>query len=317
MTVRIGILGAGAIGCFVGAMWAAGGAQVTLVGRARIVDALNTHGLRLTGGDEIRLSPGQFTATTDPGALARCDLIVVAVKGPALAAALDDLPDAIPVLTLMNGISPPGIVAERFPGRTVLAGMVPFNVISPAPGHWHRASGGTVAVQDHPLTRNLPAVRTLGDMEPVLWGKLLLNLNNAINALSGLSLQDELSIRGYRRVLAAAQREALALLAGAGIVPARGTALPPSLVPAFLETPDWFFRPIGLRLQKIDASARSSMADDIAAGRTTEIDWLNGEVVRLAESLGRTAPINRTIADMIRQIELAPRRYSANELRLA
>jgi 2-dehydropantoate 2-reductase len=63
------------------------------------------------------------------------------------------------------------------------------------------------------------------------------------------------------------------------------------------------FKNLLLRVQKIDPQARSSMADDLAAGRETEIDHLNGEIVRLAERLGRDAPVNRAIVDLIKQRE--------------
>ena len=76
------------------------------------------------------------------------------------------------------------------------------------------------------------------------------------------------------------------------------------------------FRNTILKVQKIDANARSSMADDFAAGRPTEIDYLNGEVVRLAAALGRRAPVNETIVALVKQAEAGVERtWSAKELR--
>jgi len=126
----------------------------------------------------------------------------------------------------------------------------------------------------------------------VQWGKLLLNLNNPVNALSGLPLRTQLMDRGYRRCLAALQTEALDLLKQAGIAPAQVGALPAHRIPRLLRLPTPLFKLIAARMLRIDPKARSSMADDLAANRTTEIDALCGEVVRLADSLGRTAPRN-------------------------
>jgi 2-dehydropantoate 2-reductase len=141
-------------------------------------------------------------------------------------------------------------------------------------------------------------------MTGIAWGKLLLNLNNAVNALSGLTLLQELQQRDYRRVVAASMVEALDLLKSAGIEPAQIGPIPPKLLPHAIAAPDWVFRNLLLRVQKIDSNARSSMYDDLAARRPTEVDYLNGEVVKLAETLGRDAPVNRAIVELVKQREL-------------
>ena len=80
--------------------------------------------------------------------------------------------------------------------------------------------------------------------------------------------------------------------------------------------PDFLFKRLVLKRQRIDASARSSMADDFAAGRPSEIDYLNGEVVRLAHKIGRRAPVNEMIVNLVRQHELGVERtWSAADLR--
>ena len=110
------------------------------------------------------------------------------------------------------------MLRELLPGRRVLAGMVPFNVIRREQGAYHRGSAGVVMIERAPAAQpfvqaarraNLPlALRD--DMAAVQWAKLVLNLNNAINALSGQPLAAELAQRDFRRCLAAAQREAFA-----------------------------------------------------------------------------------------------------------
>jgi 2-dehydropantoate 2-reductase len=178
--------------------------------------------------------------------------------------------------------------------------MVPYNVAEIGPGRYHRGTTGTLAAQDDPTLRALAAdfaraglPRQLhDDLRAVQWGKLLLNLNNPVNALSGLPLRAQLMDRGYRLCLAALQTEALGLLKHAGIAPAQVGALPAHRIPMLLRLPTPLFKLIAARMLRIDPKARSSMADDLAAGRTTEIDALCGEVVRLAESMGRTAPRN-------------------------
>jgi 2-dehydropantoate 2-reductase len=135
------------------------------------------------------------------------------------------------------------------------------------------------------------------------WGKLLINLNNAVNALSGRTLIEELKRRDYRRVFATSIREGLALLKRADIEPATVGPISPAMLPRIINAPDWLFNRFFLKQWKIDAKARSSMADDLAAGRKTEIDYLNGELVRLAERLQRDAPVNRAIVELVREAE--------------
>jgi 2-dehydropantoate 2-reductase len=201
--------------------------------------------------------------------------------------------------------------------------MVPYNIAPLGPGHYHRGSSGTLAVQEHPATRQaLPAFRNAGlalelvaDMKPLLWGKLLLNLNNPVNALSGLPLRAELMDAGYRRGLAALQKEALAVLNRAGIAPAKVGAVPPRKAPLLLRLPTPVFRLLAARMLRIDEHARSSMADDLAHKRPTEIDALCGEVVRLAHSVGMDAPLNEKMVELVNWPRTAP--MSSRQLRAA
>ncbi|HYJ29297.1 MAG TPA: ketopantoate reductase C-terminal domain-containing protein, partial [Allosphingosinicella sp.] len=137
----------------------------------------------------------------------------------------------------------------------------------------------------------------------------------AVNALSGKSLIEQLSDRDYRRVVAASQVEALAILQEAGIKPAKLGPIPPELLPYAIAAPDILFRNTILKAQRIDPHARSSMADDLAAGRRTEIDYLNGEVVTLARSVKMRAPVNEAIVALIKQAEAGvEKRWGGKEL---
>jgi 2-dehydropantoate 2-reductase len=315
--MQVAIFGAGSVGCFLGGAWAAAGVPVAFVGRERIGREIAEHGLTLTdhSGWRTRLAPEQVEFSTRPNALAGADIIALCVKSTATAAAAKEIArnakKGALVVSFQNGVSNLEILRTVLKTRfEAVAGMVPYNVAALGHGRFHKGVAGDLVAEDSPPLRALaerigggPAKLLLSpDMAAVAWGKLLINLNNAVNALSGLTLLEQLKQRDYRRVVAASILEALGLLEAAGIEPAKTGPVPPRLLPHVIASPDLVFN-LFLRIQKIDARARSSMADDLKAGRPTEIDYLNGEVVKLARKLGRPAPVNAAIVSLVRQAE--------------
>ena len=315
--VKIAIHGAGSIGCFVGGVWAAAGLDVTLIGRDYVKDTVSEHGMTLTDYDgfSAHVPADKIAFSTDPGALANADIIGLAVKSTGTERAAEEIKayakQGAIVVSLQNGISNVEKLRSLLPEQTVLAGMVPFNVVTMDGGRWHKGTLGVLMADRHPALEPIveavsggPAPLELrDDMLSVAWGKLLLNLNNAINALAGIPLYDELANRNYRRVLAACIKEGLMVLEAANIEPAKVSAFPPKWLPAFVGSPNFLFNTIGLKLQKVDRHARSSMADDFDMGRKSEIDYLNGEVVALAEKLGLKAPVNCKIVELVKQVD--------------
>ena len=324
-------MGAGSVGCFVGGLTQLAGVPVHFVGRPRVLAALRKHGLHLTDQDGLdrHIPPLDLRLHDAPPAGLKPDLVLLCVKsGATLEAATAlglTLPQGTPVVSLQNGIGNAPQARAAVPQLRWHAGMVPFNIAELAPGHYHRGTGGALAaeaqVADTAITAWQTALARVGmkldlhaDLAPVQWGKLLLNLNNPVNALSGRPLRDELLQRGYRRVLAALQEEALDLLDAAGRPVAQLTPLPPRRLISLLRMPTFVFRLAAARMLRIDSNARSSMADDLNAGRTTEIDALCGEIARLARGLGRTAPLNARMQGLLQAAPKRRRPYTPDEL---
>jgi len=322
--VKIAVLGAGAIGCWVGGRLAASGEDVTLIGRPRVLDELRD-GLTVTELGEKTWTARPVLAT-EASAARDADVVLVTVKSAATAAAgaeLAGIQSAAIVISLQNGVHNAEVLRAALPGRIVLAGMVGYNVARVAPARYHRGTSGEILVEAHPALEPLLlackkaelACEARADMPAVQWGKLVMNLNNAINALSGKPLFEELSDRDFRRCLAAAQREALDVLAAAKQPVAKLLALPPRWVARILPMPDWAFRRIANRVAAVDPQARSSMQDDFRQGRPTEIGYLQGEVVALAEQYGLAAPINAKLVALVRAAEGGGKRdFTGREL---
>ena len=319
---KIAVVGAGSVGCYLGGRLLAGGSQVCLIGREALQQTIVTHGLTLSDlhGATTRLAPQQTTFSTDLADAQDAALVLVTVKSAATTSVASELastlrPGAV-VISFQNGLHNAEELAGGLPQHTVIPGMVPFNIVNRGDGAFHQGSGGelTTAAHDallpwlaHFERAGLP-LSTRTDMPAVFWAKLLINLNNAVNALSGLPLKAELAQRAYRQCVAMAQREALHLLTLEDIRPARLTPLPASWVPGALSVPDALFKLLRNRMLAIDPLARSSMWEDLERGRPTEIDWINGEVVQLAARHRQPAPVNAKLIALIREAEQGGKR---------
>jgi 2-dehydropantoate 2-reductase len=325
---RIAVLGAGSVGCFIGGCWQAAGLPVTFIGRQQIAADIRTNGLTLSDYSGWQTRLGDVDYRTDPAALAEADIIVLTVKSAGTAAAAKEIGvnarKGALVISFQNGIGNVDVLKQELGDWVqVVRGLVVYNVAYLGGGRFHKGVAGTLYAEDSPATRSLSeaigdgpaALRLSNDMLGLAWGKLLINLNNAVSALSGRTLLEELMERDYRRVVAAAQREGLRLLKRANVRPAKVGALGPRLLPLVIDSPDWLFNSVFLKAWKIDAKARSSMADDLAAGRKTEVEYINGELVALAERLRQTAPVNRAIVSLVHWAEAGAKPWAPAALR--
>ncbi|MBM3544597.1 MAG: 2-dehydropantoate 2-reductase [Alphaproteobacteria bacterium] len=317
---RIVIAGAGSVGCYLGGCLAAAGRNVMLVLREPLAEALSADGLRISdlgGGDEI-IPPASFELATDAAAaFADADVVLATVKcrhtrdiAELIAA---HAPERTVVLSLQNGVGNAAVLQEIVEPRHVVAGMIPFNVVQTRKDgespRFHRASSGTIqighGIEGLRALLNVPGVPVAehADIDALLWSKLLVNLNNALNALSDLPLAKELGDRRWRLLLRRQMYEGLAVLRAAGIYPTRIEGVPPRLIAFALRLRDPIFGLVAGRMLAVDPLARSSMWEDLEARRPTEIDYIQGEIVRLAESHGVPVPLNRRVMDCIKAAE--------------
>ena len=329
---KIVILGAGSIGCYLGGCLIAEGANVTLIGRDRIQAQISENGLLVSDykGRESLLGAQQVKFTTSNAVMHNADVILLCVKsGDTQEAAKLIFKHANPkalVVSFQNGVRN-GILLERFlPSFTILRGMVPFNVLAKGKGHFHCGTEGNLAIEDPLKVANslvelfsrakLPT-SSYDDISNVQWGKLLMNLNNAVNALSGLPLLEQLNNRDYRQLMAVVLKEALLAMQAAGIEPARTGKVIPKYMPFIMSLPNFLFKRVASATLKIDPVARSSMFEDLSLNRKTEIDYLNGEIVSLGKKHGVPTPANEAIVTLIREAEESEKgspMLSANEI---
>lgn len=308
MSLKVGVMGAGAIGCYVGGCLAATGVDVLFIGRERLRAEL-AHGLVLEDLDGTTRRAPAVRIDTTPSALVGCDVVLVAVKSAQTAAVSRELPREALAVSLQNGVRNADLLRASLPD--VCGGIVGFNVVSKGNGVYRRATTGPLMIEAHPRVNVLAdALRAAGfeldvvaDIRARQWSKLIMNLNNAVSALTDRPTPDLLFKKEYRRILAALMGEAIGVLKRSKTRTARVGPLPATLFPHMLRLPTPLLR-IAARAQlKVDPEARSSMWEDLTRGRNTEVDELNGEIVRLAESCGTTAPLNQRIVEIVHEVE--------------
>lgn len=316
--MNIGVMGAGAIGCYVGGHLARVAANVVFVGRAAAMAALDEHGLEVA--DNAGATKLKAQTSTSVTALKDADVVLVCVKSgqtDEVARAMGDVlkPGAV-VVSLQNGVQNPGRLRAILGDRAnVLGGVVGFNVVTEANGRFRKTTTGMLAIEKstHRQAAALYAllqqagfdVDVAADIAGVQWSKLVMNLNNAVSALTDAPTVQLIFDARYRRIVAAVMGEAVRVYRAAGVKPVRLGPLPVTLFPALLSLPTPLVRVLARAQIQIDPEARSSMWEDLQRRRLTEVDELNGEIVRLAARANTTARLSSTICRLVHAAEEA------------
>ena len=297
--MKIAILGAGALGSAFAAGFIAAGHEVSLIDvSAALVDAVNAGGITVVGAEGESTVAAQ--ASCDPDAAADADLVMVFVKAYDTEAAAGliapVLAPAAVLVTLQNGLGAAEVLERHCPGARIVYGVTYHAATLLAPGRVRHAVGPTYAGphvgQDTSGAQILATACTgagwpaqaLADVAPAVWKKLALNCTNAVAALTGMNGGAEVGDERVHRLLVDVMGEALALAHALG-----HTGL--DLEACVRDMDDVLTRA---------GEGRASMLQDFDAGRRTEVDALNGAVVRSAERLGIDVPINRALYSLVK-----------------
>ena len=296
--MKVAVMGAGAVGCYYGAMLARAGHEVVLIGRAQHVQAVKRDGLRLqTRQFDERIGPPRIRASVDPAAVAGAQLVLFCVKSPDTESAGASIgphlaADAL-VLALQNGVDN----AERLRGaiaQEVAAAVVYVATEMAGPGHVRHHGRGELVIepssQSEAVARALAAAgvptEVSANVRGALWAKLIINCAyNALSAISQLPYGRLVAGAGVRDCMRDVVAECIA------VAQAEGVILP---------------QDVGQAVHRIAESMPgqySSTAQDVARGKRSEIDHLNGLVVKRGEALGVATPTNRLLHTLVKLIE--------------
>ncbi|RIX80891.1 ketopantoate reductase family protein [Acidovorax cavernicola] len=294
--MKVAVMGAGAVGCYYGAMLARAGHEVVLIGRPSHVEAVRANGLRLeTKTFDVQVP---LDASTEASAVQGADLVLFCVKSTDSESAAAQikphlLPDAL-VLTLQNGVDNDERVRAALPSHDVAAAVVYVATEMAGPGHVkHHGRGELVIAPSRRSEEVAQALIAAGvptqisdNVRGALWAKLVLNCAyNALSAVSQLPYGELVQGTGVTDVIRDVVAECLAVAKAEGVV-----------IPGDV---DAAVRAIAQTMP----SQYSSTAQDLARGKRSEIDHLNGLVVRRGEALGVPTPANRVLFVMVKLLE--------------
>lgn len=288
-------MGAGAVGCYYGAMLALAGHEVRLVGRPQHVEAMRSAGLRLDINSNIRSIPVE--ASADAAVLRGAELVLFCVKSTdterAAAAMAPYLERDAVVLSLQNGVDNPERLARTL-RQEVIGAVVYVATEMAGPGHVRHHGRGELVIGASPSAQRIAAtfreagvpVEVSDNVLGTLWAKLIVNsAYNALSAVAQLPYGRLVQGEGVREVMHDVVRECLAVASAAGVV-----------------VPGDSWQAVR-RIAESMPGQLSSTAQDLARGKPSEIDHLNGFVVRKGEALGVAAPVNRTLTVLVKLLE--------------
>jgi 2-dehydropantoate 2-reductase len=294
--LKVAVMGAGAVGCYFGGMLARAGHEVMLIARPQHVEAIQRNGLRMetkTFDESVRLA-----ASTDASAVQGAKLVLFCVKSTDTEAAGGELlpylaPDAL-VLTLQNGVDNADRLRTVLVRQQVSAAVVYVATEMADAGHVrHHGRGELViepssaadAVAQALIAAGVPT-EISGNVRGALWTKLVINCAyNAISAIAQVPYGKAVRGEGVMEVMGDVVDECLS------VAMAEGVQLPGDT------------HAIVRKLVESMPGQYSSTAQDLARGKRTEIDHLNGLVVRRGEALGIATPANRVLWALVKLLE--------------
>ncbi|MFJ6114701.1 ketopantoate reductase family protein [Agrococcus sediminis] len=319
---RVAVIGAGAIGGTIAARLDAIGHDVTVTARGENLAAIREHGLRLRGAH------GAHTArVTALESLAEApDVAILATKATGTAAALEASRAAladVPLLVVQNGLGGERAAARLLGHDRVAGGIALMAANSMEPGVVTVTAAGDTIVGGAEgerfaalLGEALPTSLT-PSIEGAQWTKLLINMVNALPAIVGHSVQDVIRDPGLRRVMLASMRETarIGLASGVRFQPLQG--LTPLLVRLVAFAPRRIAQQVPLRIKDRlgDVPNLGSTQQSIRRGQPTEVDLINGAVVDAAARLGREAPVNAALVELVHEVERTGRFLPASAVR--
>lgn len=326
--MKISVLGAGAIGGLIGGYLCQKGEDVTLITREDAVRLINERGLKISGvRADVVVSVSAHTQVVE-----KPDLVILGTKTQDIECAISEnypfIKDSL-ILTTQNGVQADAIVSARFPAERIISSIVMFGATYLEPGKIvHNFEGSWVIgsmFSDQP-NKNIIEVSLVLDkafeviisekLRGMKFLKVFVNANNCIPALLGCSMQEAFSDVRIAAISIALWKEGLDVISKADIELVSLPGFPAENVTKLTRIDHHQAAQIfsGIMTNLSKDPLYGSVYQSIQRGRSSEIDYINGEFVRIAESNGDQAPLNKKLVELVHMVEQTKRFYEKEEL---
>lgn len=326
--MKIAVIGAGAIGGVVAGYLKLKGEDVTLIGRQDVVGAVSSHGLYISGcrGDH------HTKLDTHTRLFFKPDVVILAVKTQDIDGAVQDnfpyIKDSL-VVSTQNGVRAETALSRYFPPERIISGIIMFGATYLEPGRVvHNFEGGWIigsmfdsAVSESILSTSLVldkafTVTVSTELKGMKYLKIFVNASNCIPALLGSSMQEAFADLHMSRISIAIWKEAFDVISKAGITLASLPGFPVENVTKLTSLPKEEAAKVfsGIMVNLSTDPLYGSILQSIMRKRTSEIDFINGEFVRIAEENKGYAPLNKKLVDMVHMVEMTRHFFAKEEL---
>jgi 2-dehydropantoate 2-reductase len=314
--MRIGVIGAGAVGGTIAALLDRVGHLVEVTARGEHLEAIRRDGLKLSGawGEHVARVQAAETLQAAP------ELVFVCTKAQDAAAAIRENQHLLaghPVVIVQNGLTGLRQAATLLPDSDCVGALALYAASFLSPGTVTVTTSANTYIgagEGEPPAAAVFATDVLDAAMPAFaienfsgsqWTKLIVNQINAMPAITGLSAQDTLGDRRLRRIVTASMREAVRVGFDAGVHYGSIQGLSNGILRFIAHSPLWAGQLVPLRMRRVmgETPNPGSTLQSIRRGQVTEIDYLNGAVVGEAHELGREAPVNAALVELVHDVE--------------
>ena len=312
--MKYAVIGLGVVGSIVGGLLAKSGEDVILIGKQHQIEVINQKGIKIEGINGTIIVKN-IQASASLSSVKDVDIVFVCLKSQDTKELANNLRKHIGksalIVSLQNGVRNTKALRDAT-GNKVLSGIILFNALYSEPGEVTLALKGGLLLENDTKNKDVLLsllnnaglkTKVVDGIEGFLWSKLILNLQIAVTALTGQTIKESIVNKDSRKILVATMKEGVEIVEKSGITLEPLPEIDPRRIMRRLNRFDSMMLCIGSRFMGLKENARNSMWQSLSRGKQTEIDYINGEIVHLAEQNNLKAPINTKLIELVKEAE--------------
>ncbi len=312
--MKYAVIGLGAVGSIIAGLLSKNNENVILIGKKTQIEQIKKNGLKISTNQSETIIEN-LNLSSKFASVEKVDILFVCVKSQDTKKLFLELKEFLKeetvIVSLQNGVRNAEII-NKIVKNKVLSSVVLFNAVYKKPGNVDLSIRGGILLEDDKkyskiideLFKNTDVKITLVEnIKSYQWSKLILNLQIAVTALTGQTIKESIINKDSRKILAETMSEGVKIVDKSGVKLEKLPGLDPKKMIKRLNMLNSIFLRIGSKFLGVSKNARNSMWQSLARNKKTEIDFINGEIVKLAERNNLEAPINEKLVKYVKQAE--------------